>query len=418
MMREPSVGQGDSEPTGHTHADAAPHEPDDAAHAHDGDHEARGHAHSPEPATHEAHSHADAHDHDDRGHTHPSDDHGHDRDGVDDHQHVHHSGPLGWLSELFGGHSHGAPTADEALEGSAEGIRAVKVSLIAMFLTAVLQLAVVAFSGSVGLLADTIHNFADALTSIPLWIAFIVGRRAANRRYTYGYGRAEDVAGLAIVIVITLSAALAAWESIRKLIAPEPIGYLGWVMAAAVIGFIGNETVAIYRIRVGQRIGSAALVADGQHARVDGLTSLAVLVGALGVWAGFPIADPLIGLVITLAIVFVLRDALREVWWRLMDAVDPALVTKLEAAAHVSGVQAIDDVRVRWIGHTLHAEANIQVDGALSTTEGHAIAEEARHAMFHAAPWLRSVTVHVDPSEHDGVDHHTVTEHHAPSRGA
>jgi cation diffusion facilitator family transporter len=284
-----------------------------------------------------------------------------------------------------------------------------------MFVTAALQLVVVLSSGSVALLADTIHNFADALTSIPLWIAFVVGRRAANRRYTYGYGRAEDVAGLAIVLVITLSAALAAWESIRKLLAPEPIQYLGWVMAAAVIGFIGNEAVAIYRIRVGTRIGSAALVADGQHARVDGLTSLAVLIGAFGVLAGFPIADPLVGLLITLAILFVLRDALREVWWRLMDAVDPSLVEKLEAAAQVSGVQAVDDVRVRWIGHTLHAEANVQVDGELSTTEGHAIAEEVRHAMFHTAPWLRSVRVHVDPCEHDGHDHHAVTGHHTPS---
>jgi cation diffusion facilitator family transporter len=397
---------------GHAHADEPGH-----GHPHVDESVEHGHAHISAPVAPGDHKHADtpagaddhAHEHDEHGHDHA--------DGADDHQHVHHSGPLGWLSELFGGHSHGAPTADEALEGSADGIRAVKVSLLAMFLTAVLQLAVVVFSGSVGLLADTIHNFADALTSIPLWIAFVVGQRAANRRYTYGYGRAEDVAGLAIVTVITLSAALAAWESIRKLLNPEPIGYLGWVMAAAVIGFIGNEAVAIYRIRVGTRIGSAALVADGQHARVDGLTSLAVLVGALGVWAGFPIADPLIGLVITLAIMFVLRDALREVWWRLMDAVDPSLVTKLEAAAHAPGVEAVNDIRVRWIGHTLHAEANVQVDGSLSTTEGHAIAEEVRHAMFHAAPWLRSVTVHVDPSEHDGVDRHTVTEHHTPTRG-
>ncbi len=283
-----------------------------------------------------------------------------------------------------------------------------------MFVTAVLQALVVAFSGSVGLLADTIHNFADALTSIPLWIAFVVGRRAATRRYTYGYGRAEDVAGLAIVLVITLSAALAAWESFRKLLAPQPIEYLGWVMAAAVIGFLGNEAVAIYRIKVGNRIGSAALVADGQHARVDGLTSLAVLLGAFGVLAGFPIADPLVGVLITLAILFVLRDAVREVWWRLMDAVDPSLVEKLEKTAQVPGVQGVNDVRVRWIGHTLHAEANVEVDGSLSTTEGHAIAEEARHAMFHAAPWLRTVTVHVDPCSHDGLDHHSATDHHLP----
>jgi cation diffusion facilitator family transporter len=183
-------------------------------------------------------------------------------------------------------------------------------------------------------------------------------------------------------------------------------------MGAAVIGFIGNEAVALYRIRVGERIGSAALVADGQHARVDGLTSLAVLFGALGVLAGFPRADPLVGLLITVAILFVLKGAAREVWWRLMDAVDPALVETLEAAARVPGVQELDGVRVRWIGHTLHAEANVVVDSTLTTADGHAIAEEARHAMLHAAPWLRTAIVHVDPCGHDGKDHHAVTSHH------
>jgi cation diffusion facilitator family transporter len=356
------------------------------------------------------HPHVGGHGHDD--HTH---DGGHAHDG--DHGHEHQGGPLGWLAELFGGHSHGAPVADEALEGSAEGIRAVKVSLVALFATAALQAFVVYFSGSVALLADTIHNLADALTAIPLWIAFVVGRRAATRRYTYGYGRAEDVAGLAIVAMIALSAALAGWQSIQKLLSPEPILYVWWVIAASIIGFIGNEAVAIYRIRVGQRIGSAALVADGQHARVDGLTSLAVLLGALGVLAGFPLADPIVGLLITIAIVFVLRDAVREIWWRLMDAVDPALVERLETAVRdVPGIQALDEMRVRWIGHTLHAEAIVQVDGSLSTLESHAIAEEARHAMLHAAPWLRSAMVHVDPCRHDGQDHHTATSHHFPDR--
>ena len=192
--------------------------------------------------------------------------------------------------------------------------------------------------------------------------------------------------------------------------------HVWWVIAASIIGFIGNEAVALYRINVGRRIGSAALVADGQHARVDGLTSLAVLFGALGVLAGFPIADPLVGVLITVAILFVLRDALREVWWRLMDAVDPSLVERLEKAAHVSGVQDVNGVRVRWIGHTLHAEANVEVDGSLSTTDSHAIAEQTRHAMLHVAPWLRTVTVHVDPCHHDGRDHHDVTNHHFPSQ--
>lgn len=375
--------------------------------------QAHGDAHTHADAHDDEHAQSDAHTHGGHGQSH-DDDHGHDHAG--EHGHEHRSGPLGWLGELFGGHSHGVPTADEALEGSAEGIRAVKISLVGLFLTAAFQAIVVANTGSVALLADTIHNLSDALTSIPLWIAFAIGRRLPNRRYTYGYGRAEDVAGMVIVLMIALSAAIAGWESIRRLMSPEPVQHIWWVIAASIIGFIGNEAVALYRIRVGQRIGSAALVADGQHARVDGLTSLAVLFGALGVLAGFPIADPLVGLLITVAIVFVLRDALREVWWRLMDAVDPALVEQLEAAAHVDGVQAVNDVRVRWIGHTLHAEANVEVDGSLSTNDSHAIAEETRHAMLHVAPWLRTVTVHVDPCHHDGQDHHAVTNHHFPAQ--
>jgi len=336
--------------------------------------------------------------------------HTHDQESTDHNQHA--GGPLAWLAQLLGGHRHGGPSADAALEGSAEGIRAVRVSLVGLLLTAVLQSAVVVFSGSAALLADTIHNLADALTALPLWIAFVVGRRPANRRYTYGYGRVEDIAGLAIVAVIVLSAGLAAWESLRKLVAPQPIEHVGWVIAAALVGAVGNEAVALYRIRVGRRIGSAALIADGQHSRVDGLTSLAVVLGAFGVLAGLPRADPLVGLLITVVILLVLKDAVREVWWRLMDAVDPALVERLERAARVSGVERLDGVRVRWIGHTLHAEANVLVDSSLSTAEGHAIAEAARHAMLHDAPWLRSVIVHVDPCEDDGLDHHAVTRHH------
>src|SRR5262249_35611384 len=209
---------------------------------------------------------------------------------------------------------------------------AVKVSLVALFLTAALQAGVVAMSGSVGLLADTIHNLADALTSVPLWIAFVIGQRAPTRRYTYGFGRAEDIAGRAMVLIITLSAVIAGWETVRKLWSPEPMQYIGWVIAASIIGFIGNESVAIYRIRVGERIGSAALVADGQHARIDGLTSLAVLVGALGGLAGYPLADPIVGLLVTGAIIFVVKGAVRPILWRLRGAGDPQRGGALESA--------------------------------------------------------------------------------------
>ena len=297
--------------------------------------------------------------------------------------------------------------------GSAEGIRAVQVSLLVLALTAGLQLIVALASGSVAVLADTIHNFADASTAIPLWLAFWIGRRPANARYTYGYGRAEDLAGVFVLAMIVGSAVIAAWESLQKLLRPEPIEHLGWVAAAGLAGFVGNEAVAQYRIRVGQRIGSAALVADGYHARTDGLTSLAVVVGAAGVWLGYPVADPIVGLLITVAILLVLKDAALQMWRRLLDAVDPRLVEQAAAAAaQAEGVQRVSTVRARWIGHSIHAEALIVADADLSLREAHQVAERARHNMLHAVPKLATVTVHVDPCEHGGIDHHAELAHH------
>ncbi len=207
-----------------------------------------------------------------------------------------------------------------------------KISQLALGATSIAQLVIVLISGSVALLADTIHNFSDALTAIPLWIAIALGTKAATRRYTYGFGRAEDRAGLFVIAMIALSAIIAGVESIRRLINPVPIHHVGWVAAAGLVGFIGNELVAIYRIRVGPRIGSVAVVADRLHARTDGFTSLAVLFGAGGAALGLPLADPLIGLLITVAILAVLRTAIRDVFRRLMDGVDPALVDTAEAA--------------------------------------------------------------------------------------
>jgi cation diffusion facilitator family transporter len=268
-------------------------------------------------------------------------------------------------------------------------------------------------SGSVAVLADTIHNFADASTAIPLWIAFKLTSKPPNNRYTYGYGRAEDLAGLFVLLMIVGSAAIAFWESLQKLLHPAPIDNLGWVAIAGVAGFAGNELVAQYRIRVGQRIGSAALVADGYHARSDGLTSLAVVLGAAGVWLGMPLADPIIGLVITVAILLVLKDSAVQMWRRLLDAVDPALVEQAtRAAASAEGVQGVETLRARWIGHTIHAEALIVADATLNLEQAHEVAERARHAMLHAVPRLSSVTVHVDPAASDGHDYHANLAHH------
>ena len=339
---------------------------------------------------------------DDGGHRHDHGGHGHDHNhGVHGHSHSGH-GRFGAIRQLFLPHSHdAADSIDDALESSAAGIRAVKISLVALGITALIQLVIVGISGSVALLADSVHNVADALTAVPLWIAFAVGTRPATRRYTYGYGRAEDVAGLFVVAMIALSAVVAGVESIRRLAEPAPVDFLGWVAAAGVVGFVGNELVAVYRIRVGRRIGSAALLADGLHARTDGLTSLAVVAGAAGVALGFPLADPIVGLLITVAILAILRTAARDIYRRLMDGVDPHLVDAAEAAlAAEAGVIAVRSVRMRWIGHRLHAEAELDIDPQTSVTEAHRIAHEAEHALTHAVPKLSSALVHAYPAGH------------------
>ena len=277
----------------------------------------------------------------------------------------------------------------------------VKISLVVLGITAVAQLAVVAWSGSVALFADTVHNLSDALTAAPLWIAFSISRRAATRRYTYGFGRVEDLAGLFVVAVIAISAVVAAVQAVRRLVDPVPLEHLGWVAAAGVVGFVGNEVVALYRIRVGHRIGSAALRADGMHARADGLTSLAVVAGALGAALGFPAADPLVGLLIAAAICVVLVFAARDVFGRLMDRIDPELIdTATTVLADRPGVRAVRRVRMRWVGHQLEADAELDVDPLLSLAEAHRVAHGAEHELAHAIPKLGPVIVHAYPA-HD-----------------
>lgn len=313
-------------------------------------------------------------------------------------------------------HSHdSADKTDSAMEASAEGIRTLWIGLAVLGATALIQAAIVVLSGSVALLGDTIHNAADALTALPLGVAFVVGRRAPNRRYTYGYGRAEDLAGIAIVVTIAASSALAAYTAVERLLHPRTVTHLWAVAVAALIGFAGNELVARYRIRTGRKIGSAALVADGLHARTDGFTSLAVLLGAGGVALGWRWADPVIGLLITAAIALVLRDAAREVYRRLLDAVDPVLVEQAETAlSAVSGVDGVGQVRLRWIGHNLRAEADIIVDATSTVVEAHALAVAAEHALIHAVPRLTAATVHTDYAlpAGDDQDPHAVLSHH------
>ena len=345
---------------------------------------------------------AHGHDHGARAHDHP--------------EHGHRGGLVGLAQGFFAPHSHdAADSVDSALEASVKGVRAVKISLVALLATSGLQLIVVFVTGSVALLADTIHNFSDGLTAVPLWVAFVIGRRAANRRYTYGYGRAEDIAGLFVVAMIAFSVVLAAWTSIDRLINPQQVSNLGLLAGAGIIGFAGNELVALYRIRVGKEIGSAALVADGYHARTDGLTSLAVVLGAIGVFLGFPQADPIIGLLITVAILWVLKGAAVQIFARLMDAVDPALTQAVERASAQPGVVEVTSTRLRWLGHRIEAEAHVTVDCDLTTLQSHAIAESVRHAIFHDVPKVSAVIVHVDPCGHSMADPHGTTGEHLPS---
>lgn len=298
--------------------------------------------------------------------------HDHDHDHSHGHDHEHHGGLKRLLYGLFVPHSHdAADSVDEAMESSAKGIRALKISLAILAVTSLLQLVVFLFSGSVALLADTIHNFSDALTAVPLWVAFVLSRRSATRTYTYGFGRVEDLAGLFIVAMVALSAVVAGVESVIRLFQPQPLSNLGWVLAAGLIGFAGNEIVAIYRIRVGKEIGSAALVADGVHARTDGFTSLAVVAGVIGVWLGFPLADPIIGILISVTIFVLLWGTARDIGRRLLDGVDPDLLERTEAAiAPVAPVAlSASTVRLRWSGHRLNVEVTVPVDPAWTMAE-------------------------------------------------
>ncbi|QIN84431.1 cation diffusion facilitator family transporter [Rubrobacter tropicus] len=328
------------------------------------------------------------------------DDH-HDADG-------HHGGGWAGVRRSFShvlshlnpfGHSHdAADSVDDALASNEEGIRALKISLVALVVTALLQAVVVAFSGSVALLADTIHNFGDALTALPLWVAFALAKRPANRAYTYGYGRAEDLAGVAIVGLILFSACVAGYQSVTKLINGSEVSNVGWVAAAGVVGFLGNELVAQFRIRVGKKIGSAALVADGQHARTDGFTSLAVVAGALGVAFGYPILDPLVGLGITVAILFIVKDSASSMWRRMMDAVEPEVVDSIEeVAAGVPGVEGVGVVRARWVGHRIHSEVEIGVLGGVSASEIARIRERLSAEARRAVPKLERLVVEAVP---------------------
>ena len=332
-------------------------------------------------------------------HDHDQDEHSHDHD---EHEHDH--------DKEGHGHEHGRVDAD--LYGNKAGLRAVQISTAGMFLVAAIQFAIAGIGGSAGLFADALHNLGDVLTTIALWIAFVLSNRAANHRYTYGYYRSEDLAGIFIVLVIIASAVAAAIESIQKLTSGAVPTQLYLSMAAALIGVAGNEILAQYKITVGKRINSVPLIADGQHSRIDGLTSLAAFIGLVGVALGFPIADPLAGLIITVVILTVVYSTTRSVLQRLLDAVDPRLIPSiLTTASEVPGVESVTDPRARWVGHTLHVSLNIEVDPAITLASAHDIAEEVRHRLFHQINGISAAIIHTDPAGH-GEDFHQLMAHH------
>src|SRR5712692_1558149 len=354
--------------------------------------------HSHETHTHHDHAHTD----NEHGHSHTNDTHGHDHDH-DEHEHGH------------GAHGHTHGTINAELYSNREGLRAVQISTAGMLLVALIQFAIALIGGSAGLFADALHNLGDALTTVALWIAFVLSSRAANQRYTYGYHRSEDLAGIFIVLVIIASAVASAWESIQKLTSGSVPTQLYLSMAAAVVGVAGNEILAQYKISVGKRINSVSLVADGQHSRIDGLTSLAALVGLIGVAFGLHIADPIAGLVISAVILTVVYSTSRSVLQRLLDGVDPRIVPSIiTTASEVPGVEEVTDVRARWVGHTLQVIMNIEVDAELTLAKAHAIAEEVRHRLFHRITGLSEAIIHTDPYVHGDAarDYHQTVAHH------
>jgi cation diffusion facilitator family transporter len=328
--------------------------------------------------------------------------HDHDHDHGHGHDHEHRPGVIGWIRHTFA-HSHDIhEKVDDVMETHERGFWATKWALASLAITTLVQIVIVWISGSTALFADTIHNLGDGANSVPLLIAFALQRRGRTRRFTYGYGRTEDLAGVIIVALIAVSAAVAGYESIRKIIDPDPVDHLWWVAAAAIVGFIGNEAVAILQIRTGRQIGSAALIADGQHARIDGFTSLAVLVGVAGVALGAPILDPVIGLLITAAILFILRDAGTAVFRRLLDGIEPEILAEIEhAPMHVSGVQGVHEARARWLGHRVHADLHITVPAKLTVAESHDIVDRVQAALADHVPALGGAVIHVCPGSDD-----------------
>ena len=329
----------------------------------------------------------------------------HESDNSHDHDHEDHDHGKGIIGRLMHflslGHTHEHHHEYDLKKNSKEGIKALKISFLGLMITAVFQFFIVLYTGSVALLADTVHNFSDALTAIPLWIAYRLNLKQKSKKYPYGYGRVEDMAGLFIILMIALSAVVVFLESIRRLYNPVEIDHLGILALSGIIGFLGNEIVAKYRIGVGKKIGSEALVADGMHARTDGLTSLAVIVGAFGAYIGFPILDPIVGIIIGFMILMILKDTTSTLWFRLMDRADLQLIEKIEKISmNYEGVAKIHDIKTRSSGQSLFAELHIIMNREYTIEESHEITSNLRAGLQSEIQNLVEVTVYPIPCGH------------------
>ena len=268
--------------------------------------------------------------------------------------------------------------------------RAVGVSAVGLALTGVVELVVGLLSGSVALLGDALHNLSDVSTSLAVFIGFRASRKTATDRYTYGYERAEDMAGIGIAVVIWASAAFAGYESIRKLIHNTGTHDVGWGIGAAAVGIVGNQIVARYKLRVGTRINSATLVADAKHSWLDALSSGGAMVGLIAVSLGAPWADAVAGIIVTGFICHVGWEVTSDVAHRLLDGVEPEVIETAEkVAAEIPGVRHAH-ARARWTGRTLRVEVEGWVDADTTVAESDRIGQAIADALAPKLPEMRN----------------------------
>ncbi|MBV9793319.1 MAG: cation transporter [Actinobacteria bacterium] len=270
--------------------------------------------------------------------------------------------------------------------------RAVGISAAGLAVTGLAELLIAILTGSVGLLGDAIHNLSDVSTSAVVFLGFRLSRRGPTERYSYGLERAEDLAGIGIALVIWVSAAFAGVESVRKLLGHGSTAHVGIGIAGAVLGIVGNQVVARYKLVVGRRIRSATLVADARHSWLDALSSAGALAGLIAVAAGQHWGDPVAGLAVTLFIGHVGWEVTTDVVGRLADGVEPEVITAAEAAAGDLPGVVHAHARARWTGRVLRVEVEAWVDPGLTAREADALGHQAATAIAAVRPDAGSFT--------------------------